>query len=478
MKGGALALVVALALAGPARADDELRLPPITRTTFDNGLRVLVSEYHELPLVEFYLIVGAGAAQDPPGKEGLAALTAGSLTRGSGRLSADEFARAVESLGAHVEATPGTDGTIVTGEFLAKDLIAGLDLLRQVVLDPTFARDEVRREREEQAADIVAALEDTNAVAEKCYAGFLYGSHPYGRPVDGRSSTVPGLARGDVSAFYDRWYRPNNTILVLVGDVSAADAVGRLRDAFGAWRPRPDAIPVRARPPEPLTARRVLLVDKPDATQTQIRFGNLAIARSHPDYIPAVVGNTILGGGFTSQLIEELRVKRSLTYAAWSSFSARLTGGDFRVGTFTKSPTTVETLALALSVEGDFRTRPPDAAALDKAKTYLRGQFPLRLESPDALAGRLAEAEFNGLPEDELTTYRSRVAAVTAADVQRVAERDMPSPDTVAVVVIGKAAEIRAAVEAKFGPLETIAAADCENLSAEGGRLNAGRAPR
>src|SRR5207237_10847677 len=167
----------------------------------------------------------------------------------------------------------------------------------------------------------------------------------------------PQLGRGDVRDFYERWYRPNNTVLVLVGDVNAADAVQRLREAFGAWRGRPDAVPARTPPPERITARRVLLVDKPDATQTQIRFGNIAIARNDPRFIPAAVANTILGGGFTSQLIEELRVKRSLTYAAWSQFAARLMGGDFRVGTSTKSPTTVETLKLALEVAGRFRTR-------------------------------------------------------------------------------------------------------------------------
>jgi zinc protease len=304
-------------------------------------------------------------------------------------------------------------------------------------------------------------------VAEKCYAGFLYGTHPYGRPVEGRSVSVAKLGRGDVRDFYDRWYRPNDTILVLVGDVSATDATARLREAFGAWRPRTDAIAQRASPPERLTARRVLLVDKPDATQTQIRFGNVAIARNDPRWVPATVANTILGGGFTSKLVEELRVKRSLTYSAWSAFAARLIGGDFRVGTFTKVPTTTETLTLALAVEGDFRTTRTDPAALAKAKTYLQGQYPLKLESPDALAARLAEIEFNGLPPDELTTFRTRVAAVTADTVAEVAAALMPPPDAVAVVVVGKAAEIRDGLTAKFGPLTTMAPADCENLSAK-----------
>ena len=138
------------------------------------------------------------AAQDPAGKEGVAALTAGTLTRGTARLPAEALARAIESLGGRLDAAAGTDATIVSGEFLAKDFAAGLDLLHQVVREPAFARDEVRRAREEQAAGIVAALEQPSAVAEKCYAAFLYGTHPYGRPVEGRSTTVKGLGAGDV----------------------------------------------------------------------------------------------------------------------------------------------------------------------------------------------------------------------------------------------------------------------------------------
>src|SRR5206468_6793616 len=151
------------------------------------------------------------AAEDPPGKGGLAALTAGTLTRGTGKLSADQLARAIESLGGRITATPGTDGTIVSAEFLSQDFAAGLDLLRQVLLDPAFARDEVRRERDEQAAGIVAALEDASAIADKCFAGFLYGSHPYGRPVEGLSTTVPKLGRGDVADFYERWRSEEHT---------------------------------------------------------------------------------------------------------------------------------------------------------------------------------------------------------------------------------------------------------------------------
>ena len=453
-----------LALASVAVAG-EFKLPSVTRVTLDNGLRVVVAEQREVPLVEMQLLVGAGSAQDPPGDDGVAALTARSLTRGAGERSAVALAREIESLGGEIAAGAGTDATIISAEFLAEDFARGLGLVRDVVLAPRFEKDEVRRARDEQVATILATLEQPSAVADKCYAAFLYGAHPYGRPSDGSIGTVKELGRGDVRDYYARWYHPNNAILVLVGAVSADEALAAIRQTLGGWASRPDAVPVRAAAPAPITARKVLLVDKSDATQTQIRFGNISISRSSPDYLVASVGNTILGGGFTSRLIEELRVKRSLTYSAWSMFSARLLGGDFRVGTFTKSPTTLETLQLALSVEDEFRRTPPDAKSLQKAKEYLSGQFPLRLESPEALAAKLAELEFHGLPQDELTTYQSRVRAVSAADVAAVAERDMPSTDRVAIVVVGRASEVKAPLEQAFGAVETVPAADCDSLA-------------
>jgi zinc protease len=462
----AFLLLAALSIVRPPAAlAADVRLPPVTRVTLENGLRLVVAEVHEVPLVEFYTMIGAGAAQDPPGKEGLASVTADALTRGAGTLSAEAFARTVESLGGSIAADAGTDGTIVNGEFLRDDFATGLDLLRQVLREPTFARDEVRRARDAQVADLIAALENPSMVAEKCFAAFLYGNYPYGRWQDGNQKSVSGLARGDVRGFYERWYRPNNTILAVVGDLAAADAVARVREAFGTWQARPDAVPVRAAPPAPITARRVLLVDQPDASQAQIRIGAIAMARNNPELLPAQVANTVLGGGFSSELVEELRIKRSLTYGASSGFVPRLTGGDFRISTFSKSPTAVEALALALEVEGKFRSDPVDPKALAKAKSYLEGQFPLHLETPEALAARLAEIEFFSLPKDDLATYASRVAAVTPPEASRAAERHMPGPEQMAIVVVGKAAEIRPALESRFGPVRVVPREACDALT-------------
>lgn len=467
MRALGAALVVVLGLvAGAVCADEgELRLPPIERVTFDNGLRVLVGEDRELPLVQVYLLIGAGASQDEPGKGGLATLTAAALTRGAGQRPAEELARAIESLGGAITASAGRDGTIVDAEFLAEDLDAGLALLHDVVLAPRFEEDEIRRARDEQLAAIRAARENPATVAGECFDAWLYGDHPYGRPVMGRPSSVEKLGPADVRAFYERWYRPNNTILVLIGDATAKDAVAKLEASYGAWEGRPDAVPARPPVPPSVEKPRVLLVDDPASTQTQIRFGNVAMARSDPARLPASVGNTILGGGFTSRLIEELRVKRSLTYGAYSAFDMRLTTGSFLVGTFTKSATTLETLKLAVEVLETFRAGGPTPEELTKAKAYLRGQFPLALETGEAIAARLAEIEFYGLPKDDLTTYRSRVAAVDRAQVKSTADEWMPGAGHLAVAVVGKAEEIRAPLEKAYGEVRVVTAEECASLT-------------
>lgn len=441
-----------------------LQLPPVTRATLDNGLQVIVAETHELPLVELYVMVGAGAAQDPAGREGLAALTADALTRGAATLSAEDFARAVESLGGMLTAQAGTDGSIVNGEFLAEDFATGLDLLRKVLREATLADDEIRRARDDQVAALVAALENPSTVAERCFGAFLYGDHPYGRWLDGTKTSVQSITRADAKAFYEHWYRPNNTILTVVGDVQAADALERIRAAFGDWESRPDAVPERAGPPAPVTARRTLLVDQPDASQAQIRVGSVAMRRNAPDLLPSQVANTVLGGGFSSRLIEELRVKRSLTYGASSMFIARLTGGDFRISTFSKNATAVETLALALQVQETFRKDSIDAQLLAKARTYLAGQFPLKLETADALAARLTEMEFFGLPKDDLETYVSRVDAVDPEVAHQMSERHMPTAEQVAIVVVGKASEIKPGLEERFAPVRVVTREECEGL--------------
>jgi zinc protease len=478
-------LAAVLLLAGLARAGDEVVLPEIERSELPNGLTVLVGESHEVPLVELSLLLPVGASRDGAADAGLATLTANSLVRGAGPYDAVALARAIESIGGRIDTSVGNDATVINADFLAEDLERAVELLRLVVREPRFGADEVRRARDEQAAGVAETMEDPQRAIERCFAAALYGTHPYGRSVFGSRATLAGLDHEDVRRFHARWYRPAGATLTVVGDIDAAHAEALVRAAFGDWRacerlnvgalarvrrlfgraarcpdvPPPPAPPVPARP-------RLVIVDKPDATQAQIRLGAIAMARNSPHLLPATVANTVLGGGFSSILMDELRIKRSLTYGAASGFSARLVGGDFRIVTSTKTATTVETTALARDVLDRFRREGPTREALAKAKAYLRGQYGFSLETVSQVAGRLAENAFYGLPADYLTTYRGRVAAVTSAEARRVIRDDIPAARNLTVVVLGPADQIRKPLEEALGPATVVPVAACEDAQA------------
>lgn len=456
---------------GPSRATPPpigppaaaVTMPNVTERVLSNGLTVLVSEYHALPIMRFHLLVPGGAAYDPVGKEGVAELTAALLDQGTTKRSAEELAREVEFLGGQLGANAGTDFSTVAGEFLSKDLDAGLDLFSDVVLHPAFSQGELTRARGLALAGIVAARDNPAAVAEVCYARWLYGAHPYGHLSQGGQASVQKLGRADVQAFYARHYVPDHAVLVIIGDAPADQLLAKAERAFGGWKKggatlTPPSAPTR------VTGRRILLVDKPDATQTHIRIGNTAIARTDPAYVSAGVMSNILGGGFGSRLIDELRVKRSLTYGASSGFAARKAPGDFRVGTFTKVDTTGEALQVALDVLDGFAAKGATPEELQRAQSLLTGQFPKQLETPGAVAGKLAELSGFGLPRTDLEAYPSRVTATTLADVQRLAKQWVPTTDA-AIVVVGPADKIAPQL-AKFGTVVRTTPVGCEGTGA------------
>lgn len=442
---------------GPPSA--AVSMPKVTERVLPNGLTVLVSEYHSLPIMRFHLLVPGGGAYDPAGKEGVAELTAALLDQGTTRRSAEELAREVEFLGGALGGDAGTDFSTVTGEFLSKDLDAGLDLFSDVVLHPAFPPDELRRAQGLALAGIVASRESPGAIAEVCYARYVYGTHPYGHLSQGTEASLKRLQRADVQAFYARHYVPERAVLVVIGDAKTDELFAKIERAFGGWRRGSGTL---GRPPEAtrITGRHILLVDKPDATQTHIRIGTSAIARTDPAYVSANVMSTILGGGFGSRLIDELRVKRSLTYGASSGFAARQVPGDFRVGTFTKVETTGEALQVALDVLQKFATGGATAEELARSQSLMTGQFPKQLETPGAVAGKLAELHGFGLPRSDLEAYPKRVTATTLDDVRTLAGKYVPTTDAV-IVIVGPADKIAPQV-AKFGTIERTTPAGCE----------------
>ncbi|MGH9870199.1 MAG: M16 family metallopeptidase [Candidatus Polarisedimenticolia bacterium] len=439
-----------MANTGVSAATGGFKLPPATGRTLPNGVRVNLMEYHELPLVDFQVVVGAGAAHDPKGKEGLASLTAELLRKGTTKRNAKEIADAVDFVGGALGGSADHDGTRVTAEFMAKDVDLALELLADTVMSPVFAPDEVEREKGDTLAELQAAKENPSLLASRRFVELLFANHPYGHPTVGWESTVKGMTAQDVKAFHARHFVPGNIIIVGVGDFSAAEMMAKLEKHFGGWKgPRTEETPIPK--PAPPAAKTIYLIDKPDSTQSQVRMGSVGIRRTDPDYVIIQVANAILGGGFTSRLVEEIRVNRSLSYGASSRFYPLVQNGPFVVSTFTKNETTGEIIKVAREVLAKFHAEGATAEEVDKARKYLRGGFAISHQAPDALADALAEIAFYGLPTDYYDTYLDKIDRVTLDDVRRVARERFPI-DTLITVVLGEGKAVRAQLE-PLGPV-------------------------
>jgi len=396
-----------------------LALPEITRARLGNGLTVLVMPSTRLPLVELRMVVKAGAVHDPAGKDGLAALTAELLTQGAGAWNAGQIAEEIAFVGGSLGAAAGLEQITVSCEVLRKDFDTGLGLFRDVIVKPAFPAEEFRRKQEEVLGQIVAQRNDPETVADLELEPFLFGDGPLGRTVIGRERTVRGLTREDVVAFHDRHVRPDNALLAVVGDVDAKAALAAIEKAFSGWKgsgaKRGEAYNAVAQ----TGGRRLRIVNKPEVTQTQIRLACPSVPRNHPDAYAIRVANVILGGGFTSRLVDQIRVNQGLTYGISSGFTMWRNAGTFGIETFTRNETLRKTLDAVLAEVGKLRDQGPTEEEVAKAKRYITGQFPLGLQAPDELAARILDVEFYGLEPDHLQGFAARIDAVTPVDVRR-----------------------------------------------------------
>lgn len=438
------AVLAALALAAGVRAQT-LRLPPHEKTVLPNGLTVLLMEKRGVPMVSFAAIVKAGSTSDPAGQEGLASLTAGLLRKGTARRSAQKFAEELDYIGASFAADAGSDFTSISCEFLAKDLDKGLDLVSDAVLHPAFPEAEVGKLISQDVDAVKAAKDDAQSVALAYYYGYLFDRHPYGRPEGGDELSLGRIRREAIVKFYETNYAPANMILAVAGDFAPSAMKEKIAAAFGGWKrtaPGPQAVSA----PVPVKGRKLLLVDKPDSTQTFFVVGNVGTAVTEPDRVAVRVVNTVFGGRFTSQLNEALRVESGLTYGADSFFDSKKQPGAFAIYSYTKNETTVQAIDLALEVLGKLHKDGLTPAELASAKAYLKGQFPPSIETSSQLARRIASNEFYGLGDDEINQLEARIDAVTPEAARQAIQKHFPA-DGLVFLLIGKGAEILPAVE-------------------------------
>jgi zinc protease len=426
-----------------------MKLPAFRKTKLANGLTVLLMEKHNVPLVSFHMIVKTGSTADPQGAEGTASVTAALLRHGTQSRSGEQYAADLDFIGGAFAANAGTDFTTITAEFMKKDLAKGLDLLSDPVLHPTFPAAEFTKLIAQRKDGIRGAKDQAQGVLGVYFNAYLFGANPYARPTGGDEQSLAHITRDTVATFYQTYYKPGNAVLAVVGDFDSAEMEKMLAAQFGGWSGG-SAPAVRVNDPTPVTGKRLLLVDKPDSTQTYFRIGNDGISRTNPDRIYVSVVNTLFGGRFTSMINSALRIQSGLTYGANSAFEQRKAPGPFYISTYTKNPTTEQAMDMALDVLKQLHEKGITADQLASAKNYLKGQYPTRLETSDQLANQLADLEFYGLDAHDVDDYYPKLDAMTLADAQRVIKTYYPL-DNLVFVVIGKASEIGPAMK-KYAP--------------------------
>jgi predicted Zn-dependent peptidase len=443
---GAALAAIAPAGAGAAAAarvgGPEIPLPAVRDVTLKNGARLLLAERHDVPMISFMAYLRGGSVTDPPGKEGAAALTGEMLRKGAGRWSARELAEAVDGVGAAFGVGSGMEVFYASGEFLARDEKLMLDILRAVLREPAFPDSEFTKLRAQTVDGLKASKEDPGNVFRLYGSAFFFGGHPYGRPVGGDEATVAALTREDVLRCYREQFGADRLILAVVGDFSAADMERKLRAAFGDWGRAAAALPSIPEVAR-VSGRRVLLVDKPDATQTYFVLANRGVPKTDADRDVLAVANTAFGGRFTSMLNASLRTESGLTYGASCRVTPYSNGGSISIGSYTKTESAGKAIDLALDILERFREKGLTADMLSSSRNYINGQFPYELETSSQLAGRLAADSFYGLGREEISGYPGRIAAVDSAAVARVVARVYPEDRDLAIVMVGNAAALR-----------------------------------
>ena len=435
----AVSAVLVLGFAWTSRAQT-LKLPPHEKIVLKNGLTVLLMEKHGVPIVDIAVIVKSGSVADPAGEEGLASVTAGLLHKGTATRSAQQFAADLDFIGAEFSADASTDYTAISSEFLTKDVDKGVDLFSDAVLHPLFAQGEVEKLLAQEIDGIKAAKDEAQSVALNYYYGYLFNKHPYGRPIGGDELSLSRIKRDAIAKFYETNYTPGNTILAVAGEFNAAQMRAKLEQALGGWKAKASLLPAIIGPTA-VQGKKLLLVDKPDSTQTFFVFGNIGTAENDPDRVAIRVVNTIFGGRFTSELNEALRVESGLTYGAEAFFDSRKEPGAFAIYSYTKNESTTQAIDLALQVLAKLHKDGVTPEQLASAKAYMKGQFPPSIETSGQLARTIAAHEFYGLDDDEINQMEARIDAVTPAMAKQVIAKHFPEENLV-FLLIGKASEI------------------------------------
>jgi zinc protease len=414
--------------------DPKLSLPPIEKAKLSNGLEIWMVEQKELPMVAMNLVLKTGQANEPDNRTGVAGMTTQLLDDGTKTRSAVEISNSLQSIGANIGAGAGWDSTNVTMQTLTKNLDKALEIYADIIQNPTFPEREFTSLRERQVIGLRQLKANANAIANTVYNKVLYGSHPYGR--DNTEATLRAISRDDLVRYYESTFRPNNGVLIVVGNYDKAAMQSKLESAFAAWKP--GEISARTLPSAPtLSGTAIYLIDRPNSAQSVVSIGHIGIDRMNPDYFPVVVMNSILGGAITSRISMNLREDKGYTYGANSGITYRRGAGPFRAGGDVHTGVTKESVSeLMKELKGIRGEIPITQKELDYNKQSLIRRYPAGFETVGAISNQLANLVVYDLPDSYFNEYIAKVNAVTLDDVNRVA-RQYLDPSKMAIVIVG-----------------------------------------
>ncbi|HKS08708.1 MAG TPA: pitrilysin family protein [Pyrinomonadaceae bacterium] len=428
-----------------------ITIPAAHETVLSNGLTLVVVEDNRLPLISYRLAFRIGGAFDPPELPGLTDLMAGLLPEGTESKTSREIADEVARIGASLSAGANSDYTIVAASALASFNEQILDLMAEIVLQPSFPENEVELAKQNTKESLRQQRAQPTFLASEMVARVMFGSHPYS-VVAPTPESIDRASRDEFVRFHREKFVPNSAVFIVVGNVKHEEMVQRLESLFSTWERGADLVTNFPAPPV-RNKRTAYLVDRPGSAQSNIVIANTGILRTSPDYFPMLLMHTVLGANASSRLFMNLREEKGYTYGAYSNLDARRTAGTFRSTAEVRTPVTGDSLKEFFYELNRIRTDLVSDKEISDAKSYLTGVFPIRLETQEGLTDQLVQIKMLNLPDNYLEHYRERVQAVTVAEIQRVASQYV-KPDEAAVIVVGDGANIVEQIKPYVGDIE------------------------
>lgn len=450
----------------PPSAPRSVTIPKPVERVLKNGLRVIVVTRKNVPLVTAQLIIKNGGEVESNEMSGLADMTAQLITKGTKTRTAPQIAEAIEALGGSIFSGAAWDLSSVSVEVTSDKIAEAMEIMSDVVSNPTFKDEEIERFREQKLDELQVDMSDPSSIAGKVATRVVFGDDSYGHPLSGTVETITNIKRKDIAAMHDNFYRPTNAVLLIVGDVSTTQAFAAAQKNFGAWVGK--KVKVKKGNDVSVSSKsmkgRVVVVDMPDAGQAAVYAAQKTIMRGHPDFIASNVTNSVLSG-YSGRLNQEIRIKRGLSYGAGSSISTRRYAGIFSARTQTKNESATEVAELLINEVKRLASEPINESELVPRKAVLIGGFGRDLETNSGLVNQLSSLALHGLSLNEINTYINRVQAISGKDINKFAASEIKVENT-NIIIVGNAKLFMNELKKVFPKVEIIPINDLDLNSA------------